>query len=514
MSNSIQIVWFKRDLRLRDHAPLYEAAQRGAVLPLYIIEPSVIHAADFDPCHWTFLRVSLQELRDSLARLGQPLILRTGEAVDIFESLRQTLTIAGIWAHEETGNGITYARDRAVRRWAKAHGIPLTEVPQAGVVRRLKTRDGWAEAWEAAMRLPEAPPLTHLTPLEGIDLGALPTHAALRLDEDMRVAAQVGGEAAAHGLLDSFLHARSTWYYRSMSSPLSAERACSRLSPHLAFGTISPKTVVQTARQHAAVVRAEGENAPLLRSLQAFDERLHWRSHFIQKLEDEPRIEYESIVRQYDELRPQVNRAYLDAWIHGQTGYPLIDACMRSLMHTGWLNFRMRAMIVSFAAHDLWLPWQVLATARPCVWLDYEPGIHICQFQMQSGSNGNRTLRIYNPTKQAQDHDPQGVFIRRYVPELVRVPDSFVHAPWLMPTEMQRKSGCVIGKHYPAPIVDHETAYRAARAKTGELRRRPDVITETESIMQRHGSRRPVPRRAAPPRPKPEMRQLGLWDEG
>ncbi len=163
-------------------------------------------------------------------------------------------------------------------------------------------------------------------------------------------------------------------------------------------------------------------------------------------------------------------------------------------------------------AHDLWLPWQVLATARPCVWLDYEPGIHICQFQMQSGVSGARTLRIYNPTKQAQDHDPQGAFIRRYVPELARVPNTFIHAPWLMPGDMQRRAGCIIGRHYPAPIVDHERAQRTARARIAELRRDPAVIAETQAVLERHSGRRALPSRSTTRR-VPGPRQLRLWED-
>lgn len=514
MTVPVEIVLFKRDLRLRDHRPLYEAAQRGAVLPLYIVEPSVIHARDYDPCHWTFIRASLEELRDGLARLGQPLIVRVGEAVAVLEHLRQTYTVNGLWAHEETGNAITYARDRAVRRWAKAHGIPFGEYPQTGVGRRLPSRDGWSDLWEARMAQPLTPDVERLTPLPDIDVGELPTHHTLGLAEDVRISAQSGGEWAAQATLNTFLHQRGAWYYRSMSSPLSAENACSRLSAHLAHGTISLKTVVQTARARAAQLRADHPDSPWLRSLRAFDERLHWHCHFIQKLEDEPRIEFESLVHQYDELRHPYDPARLDAWTHGQTGYPFVDACMRALMDTGWLNFRMRAMIVSFAAHDLWLPWQALATARPCVWLDYEAGIHIAQFQMQSGTTGNKTLRIYNPTKQAQDHDPKGIFIRRYVPELRAVPDSFIHMPWLMPTEMQRKLGCVIGKHYPAPIVEHEAAYHAARTRIKEVRDRADTIAETQAVLARYASRRPQPPR--PPRRRKHdtsARQLTFWDE-
>lgn len=489
----LNIVWFKRDLRVSDHRPLAEAARLGAVLPLYIIEPSLLHAPDYDPCHWTFIRASLQELRDQLAALGQPLVVRVGEAAEVLEGLRQQFPVAGLWSHEETGSVLTRTRDATVGRWACDHGIPFIEYPQSGVVRPLRDRDNWAGFWEARMRQPLAPDVSRLVPLPAIEPGALPTHAELGLSADVRTEAQPGGEWAARDLLDSFLAERGRGYQRAMGSPTTSEWTCSRLSPHLAFGTLSLKTAYQAALSRADEARAVGD-AAWSRAMFSFTERLHWHSHFMQKLEDEPRIEFESFVPAYDALRADFDPAHLDAWTHGQTGYPLVDACMRALMVTGWLNFRMRAMIVSFAAYDLFLPWQPLALARPCVWLDFEPGIHYGQFQMQSGTTGINTMRVYNPVKQSYDQDPDGVFIRRYVPELAAVPTSFLHAPWLMPTDMQRQLGCVIGRTYPRPIVEHDSAARTAKERLWELRRDPAVQAAAAAVLERHGSRRANPR--------------------
>jgi deoxyribodipyrimidine photo-lyase len=489
----VQVVWFKRDLRVRDHWPLAEACRRGAVFPLYIIEPSVLHAADYDPCHWTFIRASLTALRAALAERGGSLFVRVGEAADVFEALRHELHIGGVWAHEETGNAITYARDRAVRRWAKAHGIAVHEYAQHGVVRPLHDRDSWAGLWEARMRQPQAPdPGRVVVPVSGaygpLEPGPIPDGRALGLADDVRTGAQPGGELHGLALLDSFLHERGEGYRWAMSSPLTAENECSRLSPHLAFGTLSLRGVFQAALRRGADARAQGETA-WSRAMDSFTDRLHWRCHFMQKLEDEPRIEFQSFIPAYDTLRAAYNPAYLDAWASGQTGYPLIDACMRALMHTGWLNFRMRALITSFASYDLFLPWQKTALARPAVWLDFEPGIHYAQFQMQSGSTGINTLRIYNPVKQSRDQDPDGVFIRRYLPELAAVPNSFIHTPWLMPAAMQHTLGVAIGRTYPAPIVEHETAAKTARDAVWALRRLPAVRAAAEAVAEKHGSR-------------------------
>jgi deoxyribodipyrimidine photo-lyase len=169
---------------------------------------------------------------------------------------------------------------------------------------------------------------------------------------------------------------------------------------------------------------------------------------------------------------------------------------MRSLAATGWLTFRMRAMIVSFAAYDLWLHWREFAHFLARQWLDYEPGIHYSQLQMQSATTGNETLRVYNPIKQGQDQDPHGVFVKRWIPELAGVPASFIHAPWLMPNAMQQHVGCHIGRDYPAPIVDHEAAVAHARACIAEVRRRPETRDEANAVRERHGSRTRRPMRS------------------
>lgn len=509
----IQIVWFKRDLRVSDHAPLAEAVARGAVLPLYIVEPSIVQADDFSARHWTFIRQSLVELRTTLAERGQPLIVRVGEAVPVLEALRQQLSFDALWAHEETGNAITYARDQAVRRWAKAQAVTFREIPQHGVVRRLASRDAWAGMWEQRMRQPLiAPPVT-LPPLHGIAHGELPSHADLDLEPDVRIEQQPGGESQAHALLGTFLHQRGLNYTREMSSPLTGWDACSRLSPHLAWGTLSIKQAAQAGWARAAALREEQantdpraertanttENIPTwLRSLQSFNSRLHWHCHFMQKLEDEPGIEFHNFVRAYDGMREGAfDQTRYDAYCLGQTGYPMIDAAMRAMIATGWLNFRMRAMLVSFASYDLWLHWRDFHPYLARIWSDYEAGIHLCQLQMQAGTTGINAIRIYSPTKQGQDQDPQGIFIRRWVPELAKVPNSFIHTPWLMPAEQQRSVECVIGRTYPVPIVDHTAAVARAKAYIAAVRRRPETRAQADEVQQKHGSRmkRPAQRR-------------------
>lgn len=508
----LEVVWFKRDLRVEDHAPLAEACARaratsGWVMGLYVVEPAVTQAPDYAGRHWAATREALTALRENLARLGLPLVLRRGEVVGWLERLRVHAEGRGVrlalWSHEETGNAVTYARDRAVGRWSRAQGVEWAERTQNGVVRRLRSREGWAAGWEARMRQPwvKVPEAGAVRGWPGVEAGAWPTEAELGLGADPCPQRQRTDEGEARATLESFLSYRGKNYSREMSSPRTAAEACSRLSVALALGTISLRTVAGAAwarldelREGRKVGGGGGEEGFRIGAVRSFVARLHWHCHFMQKLEDEPRIETEAFLPALDELRAGdwtgEHEARLGAWEEGRTGYPFIDACVRSLRAVGWINFRMRAMLMSFASYDLWLPWRPTGLRLARWFTDYEPGIHWPQVQMQSGTTGINTLRMYSPVKQSIDQDPQGAFIRRWVPELVAVPTVFVHEPWRMPTAAQVAAGCVLGKDYPKPVIDHAEAVRQARAKFTELKRRVEHRAAAREVFVRHGSRK------------------------
>ncbi|WP_136644383.1 FAD-binding domain-containing protein [Tabrizicola sp. YIM 78059] len=473
------LVWLKRDLRLADHPALTLAAGIGPVLPVHVVEPSVWSGPDASARQWAFVAECLEELRADLAALGLPLVVRVGEAVEVLARLCRQHRIGCIISHEETGNLATYARDRAVAAWAKGSGIRWTELPQSGVVRRLASRDGWAAARDGFMAAPLLP-VPAMAAVPGVEPGQIPTARSLKLPDDPCPHRQLGGRQRGLDLLDSFLTRRGEPYRSAMSSPLSAERACSRLSAHLAWGTLSVREVVQAAAARQAG-RPGGRWGGALASFQS---RLAWRDHFIQKLEDQPSIETQDLhplaiprPRDSDPVR-------LAAWATGETGLPFLDACLRYLRATGWLNFRMRAMVTSVASYHLWLDWRVTGQHLARQFTDYEPGIHWPQVQMQSGTTGINIPRIYNPVKQGKDQDPTGAFIRAWVPELAPVPDVFLHEPWKWP-EARR----LLFRRYPEPIIDIATAARTAREAIWSARKTPAFAAQAARIVQRHASR-------------------------
>ncbi|MDJ0522014.1 MAG: FAD-binding domain-containing protein, partial [Planctomycetota bacterium] len=394
-------------------------------------------------------------------------------------------------------------RDARVAAWCREREIPWHERPQTGVVRGLASRDGWSKQWQARMDMPIVPEPAAIRPVAGIPPGRRREPQELDLPPSTKHGAQRGGESLAHELLQSFLDRRGQEYRRDMSSPLTAWDGCSRLSPHLAFGSISVRQVhqaLEARRRELRTLRAMGAavEAPWLQSLSSFAGRLRWHCHFMQKFEDEPRIEFENMSRAYDGLREgSFDAERFAAWAAGRTGYPLIDACMRCLHETGWINFRMRAMLVSFASYHLWLPWWPTAVYLARHFLDFEAGIHFSQVQMQSGVTGINTVRIYSPIKQAKDQDPGGTFIRQWVPELRDVPTAYIAEPHTMPLDVQVSSGCRIGRDYPKPIVEHGPAYAEARRRMAAARRRPEARAEAKEVYRKHGSRRRPQRRRA-----------------
>jgi len=456
---SYSIVWFKRDLRWQDHAALAHAAKNGPVRCLYVIEPSLWAQADVALQHFEFIRESIQALDAHFRSLGGEIEVHVGELPLVLSKLWQESPFENIYSHQETGNGHTFARDIAVNKWCQQHQVAWHEYPQFGVVRGLKNRNRWQAAWEQHMAQPieeieslrfwKANSVTPLTMLA-------PQH--LQHNPPLR---QRGGRPLALATLNSFLKARSIGYRGGISSPLTAPDTCSRLSAYLTYGCISMREVVQMTR--AQIAQIPPQAVKHRSGLTAFISRLYWHCHFIQKLETEPDIEWQNMHRGYDNLREhEFNLAYFEALKSAQTGWPMVDACVVMLKETGWLNFRMRAMLVSVAAYPLWLHWRPVGEWLATQFLDYEPGIHWSQMQMQSGTTGINTTRVYNPLKQAQDHDPYGKFINRWLPH----------------------------NRHVAPLLDLAVATREAKSKLHARRQDPLVRDGKNEVIEKHASRK------------------------
>ena len=488
MTERAQIVWFKRDLRIADHAVLHLAAEAGPVLPLYIAEPDFWALPDSSARQWAFVAECLAELRNELRRIGSDLAVRTGDAIQILSALKTELGAFDLWSHEETGNGWTYERDLRVSAWCKANGVLWREFQPAGVIRKLDTRDKWAAAWDRRMAIGQVVEPKSLPPI-AIAPQSLPSSSDLGLLADPCPGRQKGGRSEGLRSLESFFSKRGQTYQRAMSSPLEGEKACSRISPHLAWGSLSTKEAAQACWSRQVEVKAEGDRQ-WGGAMRAFNARLHWRCHFMQKLEDEPRIEFDEMHPATATLARNSDAARLNAWALGETGLPFVDATMRCLRATGWMNFRMRAMLVSVASYHLWLDWRISGRILGSYFTDFEPGIHWSQVQMQSGTTGINSIRIYNPVKQGHDQDPKGVFIRRWLPELSPVPDAFVHEPWLWD-----QAATVLGKSYPEPIVDYKTAAKSARDHVYAMRKDPEFKERAKAIVTKHASRRRPTRR-------------------
>lgn len=479
-----QIVWLKRDIRLQDHAPIYHASKAGPTLLLYIVEPSIWEQPDLSLRHFHFLLESLQELSKEVEALGGKLVYFIGEMEQALEACYQEYEEFRLLAHMEHGTPATFARDLRVHEWMKEHGLEFEEFSQNGIVRGLKSLIGLPDGWEEYMEQDIYP-----TPLRIDSPKKVPECFSAKLEsiQSFEVkgralfAGQRGGTREGHQLLASFLASRFFNYHTHISKPWQAQTSSSRLSPYLAWGNLSMREVVQAARTKRSGITDPYHH----RALDMFEARLRWQGHFVQRFEFMPKLAEQTLNPAFEVARTTEDEEVFRKWYYGQTGIPMVDAAMRALHETGWIHFRSRAMVLSFVCNTLRFDWRRPAHGLAQLFIDYDPGIHFNQIQMQAGSSGFHTIRIYNPIKMGQEQDPDGRFIRRYVPELRSLSNTFIHEPWLSPHFSQLD--------YPEPVVNIHDTNRLSRELFYSIKHQPDTKARATELLELFGSSRSSP---------------------
>ena len=414
-----------------------------------------------------------ESVEDINSRIPGQFHLHRGEVLPFFRELIKKFWVRKVFSYQETGLWKTYERDIRMSAFFTENDIRWIECRYAGVIRGAKDRTGWRKHWYQVMN--QGPDMPEISRLNAINLEEHFYSPPERIPESDVM--QKGGSTEARKVLESFLNQRSENYNRNISKPLESRDSCSRLSPYIAWGNISVREIYQAASEKSKSSK---------RRFTSFLSRLRWHCHFIQKFEAEGRYEAENLNRGYNIIRNEWNEDAFQSWKNGQTGFPLVDACIRCVTATGYLNFRMRAMLVSFLTHHLWLDWKHGADWLASMFLDFEPGIHYPQFQMQAGVTGINTIRIYNPVKQGYDHYPEGRFIVSWVRELEGLPVKYRHEPWKMSPIEQQMYGVQLGKDYPFRIVDHRVSYKRASTELYRIKSDPIVKKEAGRILRRH----------------------------
>ena len=462
------LIILNRNLRLHDNPAMHFGSLRSNYLVIYL----------YDKTYWKGNGKSMRQLKfsnDCLAELNDGL-KKFDSKVNIFEGTFDDLKIwikknfYDFFIHINHCTDIKYFRDGFLKFTDSFPG-KINVYNDFGLQLNNFDRDSWSRNWNKIMdsQILENPKKSKLKLdtklLNFSSFSNKVKNSLVNLDN-----IQKGGSSQAYQLLESFLSERCKDYRVKMSSPIQSEQSCSRLSPHFTFGSISIREVYQILNKYYSKSQNKSD-------LYSFKKRLYWHCHFIQKLHTEPELEFYSMHRMCDQLRLEQDDELIDKWFNGDTGFPFLDACMKYLHRYGWINFRMRAMIMSFASYNLWQPWQKTSPLLAQLFTDYEPGIHISQVQMQSGVTGINLPRIYSVSKQSQDQDPDAIWIKSILPQLNEVDPKLVHTSEL-------------NNVYIPQIVDLKSSARDARERIWSIRKSYEFKKEATAVYLRHGSRK------------------------
>ncbi len=459
------IVWFRRDLRVSDHAPLYRAAMRGAVVPVFVLDRALLHHPETAPARVAFMLDCLHCLDQDLRDRGGRLIVRFGDPVEVLPQLVQETEAEGIYAHIDCERIYGRVRDARLNRALADRQMKIRWFEPAAGTDDLMAYPQYRKLWNAAMRAEMTPTPSRIEVPPEIASEPIPSLAELGIIAD-RKSIPPAGTAAARQLLSDFLEQKIDRYYWQLSYP--GAEATTAISPHLKFGAISTREVVQTAQQW------ELDHPKAERSRQQLISRLRWGSGFAQRFRYLPQLELRSLYSVFDEEGWGFDEDLYKAWQEGQTGFPIVDAAARCLQTTGgWkqLNFRSRAIYASFLSNLLGMDWRLGALHFMRHLIDGDCPIDHYQWAMQAGVThcvDKSWTRIYNPEQVAVDRcDPDGQFIKHWVPEVAHLPSELLGKPPKL-------------KNYPSPILD----YRQARQRrVQQLEQQRQVFRNQENIV-------------------------------
>ncbi len=466
--------WFRRDLRVADNTALSHAARdAGRVIPVFILDDTYLADPNVGAARFRFLRESLEELERSLPRAGGRLIVRPGPAAHALPALLGESGASGVYANAEIGP-YPEQRDIAAKAAVEAAGSRFRLFPDALLVEpdAIATEGGdpftvytpFSKKWMSGeKRRPETPPAALETPaLPSVPLAKVRAWRELAPD----ALSPKGGESEALALLRRFFAGPALRYADGRNRP--DLEGTSRLSPHLHFGTISPRTV-RTAAEEAWATSPPAPRA----HIRKFILELAWREFYHHVLFHYPRVARESFRPDFDRMDWKENPVVLDAWQRGATGYPFVDAAMRQLRQTHWMHNRARMVAASFLTKDLHQHWRHGEKwfERELADADLANNNGGWQWAAGCGTDAAPYFRVFNPVLQSKKFDPEGRYIRQFVPELTRVPAGKIHEPWTMTPEEQKAVGCAIGSDYPAPIVNHVRERLAALAMFEKIRK-------------------------------------------
>jgi deoxyribodipyrimidine photo-lyase len=463
------LVWHRNDLRVRDNAALAAAADEGTAHPMFVFDPHFYRSDRVCDARLAFLHESLEQLAAAYDHRGGSLAYRHGDPREVLRNLLDAGVADRVYVNVSPTAGYARERDEEISDWDRVRAFT-----DDAIVRTGDSRENWRE--QAAEYFEATPCDPPATVGNGVERTTTPEAIESRYDvSPAKDRTYRGGCLRARERLTEFT-ADLAEYVGGISAPAEAEDRTSRLSAYFKFGCLSLREAYQYVHERATDGRA----------VEMFSSRLFWNQHFTQKLRDNPDATRCAVNPVFGGMNRETHDDELaEAWKRGETGFPLVDASMRALRETGWLNFRMRAMCASFYSYVLRCWWVEGADWFYRHLIDADPAINYEQWQMQSGLVGVHPLRIYNPKKQVRDNDPEGEFVRKYVPELREFPTEFLDEPQKAPLSVQDECGVRVGDDYPYPVVDFERRRDEARETWAALADRATEALRDPEVRRR-----------------------------